>query len=474
MKKHLTTPASSPIQALVPRDGVGHQFVCYADCCSGVPGAPHEATFAAVNAVVARLQPQPEFICFPGDELRGLTADDDDLRRQWRYWFEHEMAWLDRDAIPLYHTTGNHTIYNTASEIVFREVLAHLPRNGPPGQEGLSYFVRRNDLLLVFVNTLWSGLGGEGRVETTWLDQTLADHADARYKLVLGHHPVHPVNGFSGPYQRELAPDNGRAFWQVLVRHSVLAYLCSHILAFDVQVHDGVLQILTAGAGTAHRMPEGIEYLHCVQAALDAGGLRYQVLDTSGQIREWLTWPLVLPPSTTWTPLARGDNAAPVSGSGGDDATSSRIVAWRFTGVCPPANDGAPQTLLCGWDPGPALSPLWIGLKGREHRLGALLSPAPGRSPHLWLGPTLAPGKPFEIQIAVHTGMGPGGLLWRWDDAAPWSSLTAASPWGAERLTWPAHWSIGHDQLGSVGRPFRGCNLQAGWHTQKLEVYALD
>ena len=85
MNKHSPTSASPPIQALVPRDGVGHQFVCYADCCSGVPDAPHEATFAAVNAVVARLQPQPEFICFPGDELRGLTADDDELRRQWRY-----------------------------------------------------------------------------------------------------------------------------------------------------------------------------------------------------------------------------------------------------------------------------------------------------------------------------------------------------------------------------------------------------
>ena len=65
---------SEPIPALVPRDETGFQFVCYADSCSGVAGAPHESTFAAVNAVVARLRPQPEFICFPGDEIRGLTA----------------------------------------------------------------------------------------------------------------------------------------------------------------------------------------------------------------------------------------------------------------------------------------------------------------------------------------------------------------------------------------------------------------
>jgi hypothetical protein len=274
------------IASLVPRDDSGFQFVCYADACSGVPGAPQEKTFAAVNAVVARLKPAPEFICFPGDEIRGLTADADALRAQWKHWFDHEMAWLDRKSIPLYHTTANHTTYDAASEAVFREVMSHLPQNGPPDQKGLSYFVRRKNLLLVFVNTMFSGLGGEGRVETEWLSRTLAENADAKYKLVVGHHPVHPVNGFSGPYQRDINPDDGRAFWQCLVEHQVLAYFCSHILAFDVQVHEGILQILTAGAGTAHRMPEGIEYLHCVQGAIDSGGLRYQVLDTEGKVRE--------------------------------------------------------------------------------------------------------------------------------------------------------------------------------------------
>ena len=32
------------------------------------------------------------------------------------------MAWLDQRAIPLYHTTGNHTTYDAESEMVFRQV----------------------------------------------------------------------------------------------------------------------------------------------------------------------------------------------------------------------------------------------------------------------------------------------------------------------------------------------------------------
>ena len=258
------------IQALRPR-GQGHQFLIYGDACSGVPGAVHEKTFASVNAVVERLDPSPEFILFPGDEIIGLTPDEATLRDQWRHWLDVEMRWLDRGKLPMWHTTGNHTTYDAMSEAVFRDVLK-LPQNGPSNQLGLSYFVRRGDLLMVFVNTLWSGLGGEGYVETRWLEETLSQHADARHKLVIGHHPVFPVNGFSGAYQREIGPEHGAALWDILVREEVLAYVCSHILAFDVQVHRGVLQVCTAGAGTAHRTATGATGPPCSRrGALDEG-----------------------------------------------------------------------------------------------------------------------------------------------------------------------------------------------------------
>src|SRR6266700_7159176 len=178
---------AEPIPALQPRNA-GHQFLLYGDACSGVPDGLHEKTFSEVNTVVRRLEPAPEFIIFPGDEIIGLTSDRNQLLAQWRHWIDHEMGWLDRRTIPMWHATGNHTTYDEMSEQVFREVLG-LPRNGPAGQEGLSYWVRRGDLLLVFVHTAWTGLGGEGHVETAWLRDLLRRHADARHKLVLGHHP---------------------------------------------------------------------------------------------------------------------------------------------------------------------------------------------------------------------------------------------------------------------------------------------
>jgi len=76
----MTATAPGAIPALLPC-GPGHQFVLYADACSGVAGAPHEGNLAAVNAVLRRLAPAPEFILFPGDEIVGLVADAGALRR---------------------------------------------------------------------------------------------------------------------------------------------------------------------------------------------------------------------------------------------------------------------------------------------------------------------------------------------------------------------------------------------------------
>ncbi|MDF1791333.1 MAG: hypothetical protein P1U88_05445 [Thalassobaculaceae bacterium] len=452
-----------PIPALEPR-GPGHRFVIYGDACAGEPGGRHAASFARVNGVVRRFDPEPEFIIFPGDEVIGLTRDEAELRAQWRHWFDVEMAWLDRGRIPMFHTTANHTTYDPMSERVFSDVMAHLPRNGPPDQQGLSYFVRRGDLLMVFVHTLWSGLGGEGHVETDWLDATLAKHADARFKLVVGHHPVFPVNGFEGSYQREIGPPHAEPFWRILVRHGVLAYLCSHILAFDVQVRDGVLQVTTAGAGTAHRMPEGVEYLHALQAALDDSGFRFRVIDDAGTVREALSWPPALPPVDDWAELRSGPVPETRIAAGPLDAS---VRAWRISG-CTASRAARAQTLLEGTAAGSAMAPLWIGLSGPDQRLLVVLGSAPGRSPHTWYGPPLAPGAMFDLQVALHGAMGPGGLLWRPDGDAPWSTLRGASAQGLERAAPVLGWTLGHTSVAPDDRPFLGSELRI-WTTEALQ-----
>jgi hypothetical protein len=442
---------AQPIAALCPRDASGQQFVLYGDCCSGLAGAAHEATFAAINAVVARLWPPPEFMCFLGDEVSGLTGDYEALRAQWRHWLEHEMAWLDRSVLPVYHATSNHTTYDLESEQIYREMLSHLPRNGPVDQHGLSYYVRRDQLLLVFIHTSWSGLGGDGWVETAWLEQVLQLHADAPYKFVLGHQPVHSVNGYVGARMRDLAADSGRALWNVLVKHRVFAYLCSHMLAFDVQVHEGVLQIMSAGAGTAHVLPG--EYLHCSQCAIDATGLRCQTLDSAGTVRERFAWPLELPQDIQWQTLPSGVSAVSAP------ELRARVTLLKFSGTQAQAVESSAETLLSAWDSAARLSPLWIGLCGPQRELTLVIARTEGRSPNIWRGPTFADQRVFAVELALHPGLGPGGMLWRWHEHAPWNSLASSSSWGADCIPECSQWSVGHDRAEAIRKPFRGSEL---------------
>jgi hypothetical protein len=202
-------------------------------------------------------------------------------------------------------------------------------------------------------------------------------------------------------------------------------------------------------------MPEGVEYLHCVQMAVDAAGLRYQVLDTTGVIRERLSWPVQLAPTTSWRKLRAGVNFALTRGRRAD-----AIVALRFAGRSARQDVGIPQTLLSAVQPDGS-APLWIGLRGREQRLTVIIGPEARRSPHYWLGMPLGAERPFDFQMLIHCGMGPGGIMYRENDGDAWSSLAAASPWGAERLEWPEHWVVGHGPRDLNDRAFQGADLAA-------------
>jgi hypothetical protein len=424
-----------------------------------VPGAPHEQTFAQINQIVSRLTPAPQFIVFPGDEVVGLTSDREALRAQWQYWNDVEMKWLDGSDIPIYHTTSNHTVYDGMSEAVFREFLNHLPDNGPREQRGLSYAVRRGDLLMVFVNTVWSGLGGEGHIETEWVAELLRQHRDAVTKIVVGHHPIYPVNGYTAPSQHVVSPEQGAKLWAIFKDNDILAYIASHILAFDVQVHNGILQLTSAGAGTTHRMPEGVEYLHCVQAAFDEYGLRYQVLDIEGRVRERLSWPVRLPQPLRWHRIASGTETwkNAIAQPSPPGISAGAVFLWRVQGRTEPGA-ATEQTLLSASSTD-GLPALWIGLRGTQQRLTVIMSPEPGRSPGYWHGPSADLGRAFDYEVMVHTDMGPGGLMYRSGSDEPWNSLQSSCAWGAERLVWPSRATVSHGRLGATDRPFRGREL---------------
>jgi hypothetical protein len=110
----------------------------------GEAGGKDGVNMTAVHAIAADIASlKPDLVIFPGDLVNG-DAHYGPLSKQFATWKE-AMAPLAESGIPVYMSRGNHDVKQDtpkgAAEAAWKEAFPQLPRNGPPGEEGLSYFV---------------------------------------------------------------------------------------------------------------------------------------------------------------------------------------------------------------------------------------------------------------------------------------------------------------------------------------------
>ncbi len=430
-----------------------HRFVLVGDFCSGVPGGPHEAILAAISAQIAGLEPEPDFICFLGDHIQGLTPDERQLRGQWRHWLDNEFGWTKARSFPVYHLTSNHNTYDAMSERVFRELFPGLPQNGPPNDLGLSYFALHDDLLLIFTNSATARLGA-GRIETDWIAEVLARHRDVPHKLVFGHYPVLPVNGYTQYPLWRIPPEEGDALWRLLVDHDVAVYVCSHAIAYDVRVREGVLQVCSAGVGTRYG-PTGdfmrgtCEFFHFLLCSLGERNLHCDVIDEREHRRRQLRWPL------------QGLGRAEL----GDRSPENRVTndlclperpAWLRFDIEMTKSDTAVttadrETLLCGYDVDEGPPTIWVGREAEQSVVEIVLWP--GGPVGRWVLRSCSGHARFALEILPE--LGPGGVIVRLDGGPPSTLLTSVAE-DLDRVHWPRHWCLGHGPSGVTDEPYGG------------------
>jgi len=414
--------------------GASRRFVVVGDTTALGRGVQADQ-FGALAQQISRLQPRSEFLLHLGDHIWGLTADDADLREQWREWW---AAAAPLGALPIHHLTGNHTCYNAASRRIFREATAsRLPRGAEPSADGLQSVWRDGDTVLILADTTYQNSGQHGRIDWRWVEDALARHADARYKFVAGHFPAFPVNGYQMPCWR-IRADDAESLWRALVRHRVAAYLCAHIIAFDVQIHEGIPQICSAGGGYPVLYPPQTEYVHFAQIGIGPQQLEWQAVDVQGAVRERGQWPFECPPATAWLALEAQGEALPQKDAVRQTAADG-VLLLRFEGRGVRRAD-AEQTLLTGWNDSDAPPAVWIGFSG--NRLEVRISPRRGDPALRWCGPPMREGG-LALDLALHAALGPGGVLVRSAESQPWTSLESESAYGFGGLVWPNRWSSG-------------------------------
>ena len=110
------------------------------------------------------------------------------------------------------------------------------------------------------------------------------------------HHPVQHIRSnvsFELRLVAEMmAPGSGR-HWSTRCSR----YVCSHLFRLMMSRFTTMFYNLTGGCAGRTR-----EFVHLIQMALDAQGLRYCVLDATGKLAHWLEWPMCVTPSNQWTP----------------------------------------------------------------------------------------------------------------------------------------------------------------------------
>ncbi|MFC3227832.1 metallophosphoesterase family protein [Marinibaculum pumilum] len=420
------------------------RLVVLGDSCSGVPGGPHEARLRQLSDVALGHAGWADGCIYLGDHVDGY-CDPDTLRAQWRHFLEHELAPLAGGFAPILHVPSNHTVYDQASAAIYRQLMLEGEIPGLVLRRGLNHAVTLGDGGAVLLGTADPENRGKARIDLDFLAEALQALAGRRPLLVCGHHPMLPVNGYRRFPMWRVAPDAAEQALAMMRKAGVAAYLCSHVIAFDLQVADGLLQICTGGAGTLYgpggAMPGVVEDAHLVLLELRDGAFAIRKLDLQGRLDEWLDWPV--PPGRsllqdeTLTAAPR-EIAAPEGWRQGPD--TAHWLTWRIAGSRPAPGESLP--LVYAWREDEAAAILRIDIGG-EGRPVLRLIPLPCEGAQTWVAPFAVPPG-FEIEIAVHTGGGPGGILARLADG-PWQSMAGGGARGAERMDWPPLWCAGRD-----------------------------
>jgi 3',5'-cyclic AMP phosphodiesterase CpdA len=122
--------------------------------------------------------PDARFIANAGDIVTDPWND-----RLWYEWYDG-AGWIYR-IVPSFLTPGNHDLGNKAADTTWRPQFV-LPRNGPAGQEELSYYVDYQGVRLLSLN----GNAYDDKTQLEWCAKVLSDNPCA-WTIVVTHQPLY-------------------------------------------------------------------------------------------------------------------------------------------------------------------------------------------------------------------------------------------------------------------------------------------
>ena len=206
-----------------------------------------------------RLQKEgPDFTLNAGDimDARWWENEAQVKQKTQEYWSGFKKRFDDRN-MTVYVAPGDHEYGDDGGLKIghlarvfgrqFTEIM-NMPRNGPANHRGRTFFVRKDNLLVVTLDTFEDE--GErfgytvGEEQLAWLEKTFKANADAEFIVVQGHLPIiGPVRSKNSSASM-LKGGAQSALWKLMVTYGVNVYLCGEHHRITVKKADGIWQIV--------------------------------------------------------------------------------------------------------------------------------------------------------------------------------------------------------------------------------------
>ena len=221
-------------------------FAVFGDSRGPLSGPPVSPVF---DEVLERVNETDASFCIhTGDFYVGAPGSEENSRWQANLFLES----IERLEIPWYPVMGNHEAdglgWAVCQELVFE---------GKPTYYSFDVDNCHFVILDVYMPDAWTSLSPE---QMAWLKDDLENTGKA-HTFVFLHPPLYSVMEFSYSLVFNVGTEVRDQLAALLVQHEVDAVFCGHQHFYSTLRYQGLMQIITGGAGAPLGTPGGEEYL---------------------------------------------------------------------------------------------------------------------------------------------------------------------------------------------------------------------
>ncbi len=231
------------------------------------------------------IEEEPHIVILTGDFVYKITGYDAISTEGWK----HFNAIRDRMGhyAPVIGVLGNHDTGAATGTMYLDYYLASFINAGT----NTTYF--SYDYSGIHILVLDSEVqGSEGEIQgaqLTWLENDL-DSTDKEIIFAFAHRPLYPIKHIGS--SMDVDPEKRTALQNLFEEHDVTLFACGHDHAYNSMIVNGVLHLITGGAGAPlYNSPWGGAYHHYVVANVNSSGVDLDVIDTDDETRDEFSLP---------------------------------------------------------------------------------------------------------------------------------------------------------------------------------------